>query len=515
MNILAVLHVVSIALILQSLVMSTAVPVGWIMGDSTIHLEKMLLSAAIPLVAGLLFAFLTQRKKHAYGIREGFGIVAFSWIAAGIAGAIPYWMVENFTIYDAFFETVSGFTTTGATVIDPTMRLRDGTLLSQGIEGLSYAILYWRSMTHWLGGMGFVILSMAIFPFLGLGTQNLFRAESTGPTASQLTPRITSAAKLLWGIYLLLTIILTILLRAAEMSWFDAWCHACSTLATGGFSTKQASVAYYNSASINAILGFFMYLSGINFILHVRFLRGEPLIYFRDEEWRWYTVMIGTATLMITFVLWWTAQPLLLTSGITIPATLSNCMEHTVFSVIAVITTTGFGTVDFGIWSWFTIIVLLFLMLAGGCGGSTSGGLKQSRLIILVKYGIAQISYCLFPHAKSNIRVNDARIESGAVYKTLGFFVLFVMICGLSTLAIQGFCTFDPEMNKLMNFDTAVSLSLSCISNVGPALGHASPSFSYGWLPESVKILLSFVMIVGRLEFFTLLVLFLPSFWRK
>lgn len=514
MNAAAVFHVVSIILILLGLVMMTAAPVGWIMGDTASAIQKMLISALIPFFFGLISAALTRKKDRKYGIREGFGIVAFSWIAAGIFGAVPYCLVENFYIYDAIFETVSGFTTTGASVVDSTMRLREGTL-ANGVESLSYGILYWRSMTHWLGGMGFVVLSVAILPFLGLGTHNLFKAETTGPTASQLTPRITSAAKLLWGVYLVLTIILAVLLRAADMGWFDAWCHACATMATGGFSTKQASIAAFNSSTINAITTFFMFFAGINFILHVRLFRGEPLAYFRDEEFRWYTIMIGASTILITLVLFFTAKPLLLTTGLSIDPSFSNCIQHSLFNVVSLITTTGFGTVDFSAWPLITILVIMLLFLAGGCGGSTSGGLKQSRLIILIKYSVAQIEYCLFPHAKVNVRFNQTRVEMSAVYKILGFFILYISVCVALTMLIQLLCTFTPGVAEKMTMDTTLTILLSALSNVGPGAGTISPMYSYGWLPESVKLILSAAMIIGRLEFFTILILFLPSFWRK
>ncbi len=515
MNFVAVIYVVSFTLMLLGIFMASAIPVAYLMGDSLSHIVGFAISAILPVVVGGVLVFITHKKDLKYGVREGFGIVAFTWLALGIFGSVPYMLVENFSWYDAFFETVSGFTTTGASVIDNTLILANGTTLPHGVESISPGLLYWRSMTHWIGGMGVVILSVAILPFLGLGTQNLVKAEATGPTSSQLTPRITSAAKLLWGFYFLLTLVLTVLLRAADMSWFDAWNHACSTVATGGFSTKAASIAAFNSHTINWIITFFMFLAGINFILHLKALRGHPFLYFKDEEVRWYIIVIGSAIGIITLTSWILNAPLLMVDGSTLPSTILNSIEHASFTVVAIITTTGFATIEYSTWGVLCMFVILLLMVIGGCGGSTAGGLKQSRGIILIKYAVAQIEYCLFPHSKPNVRVNHARVELAAVYKTLGFFVLYAFIVFVSTFLLLLMCVFIPEIAEQMNFETAFSVSISCLSNVGPALGSLSPSNTYSWLPDCSKIFLSILMIIGRLEFFTILVLLLPGFWRK
>lgn len=515
MNPFAVLYVVSWVLILVGGVMALAAPVGWLMGDSVDVMHRMLFSAAIPLIIGTFTAYITYKRNRKYGVREGFGIVAFSWLAAGIFGALPFYIVLDFHWIDAVFETISGFTTTGASIISSDLILRSGGLFRGGLEALPYTMHIWRVMTHWLGGMGFVVLSVAILPFLGLGTQNLFRAEITGPTSSQITPRIASAAKLLWAVYVMLTIVLMVILRGLDMDWFNAWAHACSTMATGGYSTHTASVQAFDSTPINMVIAVFMYIASINFILHIKLFRGEFKTFFRDEEWRWYTATIAAVTLILTAVLWVRETPLKLTTGELIPASLANCAEHTFFTVASLVSSTGFATVDFSIWPVFVLLILLGLMMVGGCGGSTSGGLKQSRILLLIKYSIAQIEYCLFPHAKPNLRYNGARLDVAAIYKILGFFVLYLATAVFFTLLVVLICSFSPDAVAKMDFPTAFSILFSSLSNVGPGLGHISPVDAYTWLPQGAKALLALAMIIGRLEFFTLLVLFLPSFWRK
>lgn len=511
MNISAVTHVVSISLILLGLLTATAVPVGYVMGDTDYQMIAFAICATISVFVGIIFAYITHKKDRHYGVREGFGIVGFTWLVLSIFGALPFIFVQDFTWYDAFFETVSGLTTTGASVIDSTLIMTHGETLEKGIESVCYSLLYWRAMTHWIGGMGVVILSVAILPFLGLGTQNLFKAESTGPTSSQLTPRITSVAKLLWGFYFLMTLVLAVLLRSADMNWFDAWCHACSTIATGGFANKQASIAFYNSHAINWILSFFMLYSGINFILHLKALRGQPLLYFKDEEVRWYLSITALCIGILTICAYFSGDVLITVAGKEIPNTIFNAVEHATFTVCSIITTTGFATIEYTRWGTLACIMLLFIMVIGGCGGSTSGGLKQSRLIILLKYAIDQVKHCLFPHAISDVRINKTRLDLSTVYKTLGFFVIYAMILFISTVLLIIIC----ETTKPMDIQTSLSASISALSNIGPALGALSPSYTHSDLPPLAKILLSIVMIMGRLEFFTILVLLLPGFWRK
>ncbi|MCK5844929.1 MAG: hypothetical protein KAG97_09495, partial [Victivallales bacterium] len=287
MNIRQVVNVVSALIVVIGFFILSSASIAWLMGDSSTVVWKLVASAGVAIAIGLAAFFFSRVEKYQLGKREGFWIVTFGWLAAAAFGAIPFVMISDLNWYDAFFETMSGFTTTGASVLDNTLVLRSGSTLKLGIADLPKGLIYWRSMTHWLGGMGIVVLSLAIIPFLGIGGQELYNAEVPGPTSDQLTPKIASSAKILWGVYLLLSVCETLMLLP-EMPLFDAWCHTCGTMATGGFSTQQASVGAYGSVYVDTVITLFMFLAGGNFVLHYRALRGKPLFHFSDEEFKWY-----------------------------------------------------------------------------------------------------------------------------------------------------------------------------------------------------------------------------------
>lgn len=506
MNYRNVINVIAALTVVIGITMFTSVPVAWLMGDANHIIAKLVISALIPIVFGLAVYFISKEQHYTLGRREGFAIVTLGWIAAATFGAIPFVLISDLYWYDAFFETMSGFSTTGSSVLDDKLLLSTGETLKKGIADLPYGLLYWRSLTHWLGGMGIVVLSLAIIPFLKIGGQQLYNAEVPGPTSDQLTPRIANSAKILWGVYVLLSVVETLLLLP-KMSLFNAWAHTCGTMATGGFSTLQASVGGFNSIYVDAIITLFMFLAGCNFILHYRALRGKPLFYLKDEEFKLYLFITCFATLSIAAMLMINGSPIITTAGHKVAATLFNSLQYSAFQTVSILTTTGFGTADFAIWPTYACLILIGLMFIGGCGGSTGGGMKNSRVLLLLKYSVMQLQRCLFPRSVSNIHLNKTRINSETLHKVLSFFFLFVIIFVFFSLILSCY----PGMD----FETATSASIASLGNIGPGLSKVGSTCSYSWMEPSAKLILTFAMLLGRLELYTVLVLLLPSFWRK
>ena len=506
MNTKNVINVISALVVVIGLTILTAVPISLIMDQSPEVAWKLLISGLIPIFVGIITYTLSRTEKYTLGRREGFGIVTFGWIAAAIFGAIPFMLVSNITWYDAFFETMSGFSTTGASILDNTLILSNGKTLQNGIIDLPKGLLYWRSLTHWLGGMGIVVLSLAIIPFLGIGGQQLYNAEVPGPTSDQLTPRITNSAKILWGVYILLSILETLLLWP-KMSLFDAWCHTCGTMATGGFSTLQASVGGFNSTYIDYIITLFMFLAGANFILHYKALRGKPLFHFKDEEFKWYFGITLFSIITVTALLMIYRVDIETTTGAFIPATFFNTLRYSAFQVVSIMTTTGFCTANFAIWPAYATLLLIILMFIGGSGGSTGGGMKVSRFLLLIKYSWTQIQRCLFPHLISNVQMNRVRVKSETLHKVLSFFFLFLMLYVIFTLLLALF----PGIN----FETASSAAIASLGNIGPGLSKVGPTCTYAWMNPMAKLILTLAMLLGRLEIYTVLVVILPTFWKK
>jgi trk system potassium uptake protein TrkH len=503
-NIRVVIRVVSSLVAVIGLCMATSVPVAWLMGDAADVVWALLACSAATFLAGLLVSRLSHGDLR-FTFREGFAIVTFGWIFASVFGGLPLYVVGGMHWYDAIFETMSGFTTTGASVLDNTLILRDGSVLGSGIADFPAGVLYWRSLTHWLGGMGIVVLSVAILPSLGIGSQQLFHAEVPGPTSDQLTPRIADSAKILWGVYVLLSVVETALLMVGGMSLFDAWCHTCGTMATGGFSTQQASVGAYNSVYIDSVITLFMFLAGANFVLHFQALRGKPLKLLRDEEFRWYFLLTLAATLTVTIKLM--GGDITTSTGIELHgAGFGTALRYAAFQVVSILTTTGFATADFNLWPAYCTLLLVILMFVGGCGGSTGGGMKVVRLILLVKYGIAQVERCIFRRSVSNVRLNHERVDPATLHKALGFFFLFV---GLFVLASLALCLLGVD-----DVVTATSATIAALGNIGPGLAKVGPACTYAWMTPAAKGVLTFMMLLGRLELYTVLVLFLRSSYR-
>ncbi|MDH4038082.1 MAG: TrkH family potassium uptake protein [Candidatus Krumholzibacteria bacterium] len=432
----------------------------------------------------LLLGFLLRRLTHFEGElrhREAFVIVALTWISFSCVGSLPYMItgaIPSFT--NAFFETASGFTTTGASILTD-------------IEALPRGVLLWRALTQWIGGMGIIVMSLAILPFLGVGGMQLYKAELMS-AADRLTPRVTQTAKILWGVYAGMTALEATLLVLGGMSVFDALCHSFATIATGGFSTRNASIAAFDSAYIQYVIAAFCYLAGINFFLHYRIVKGDAKSLFRNVEWRSYSLIIAIAVTVV-FAKVAPAYP-----------SIERAFRDSFFQVVNIMTTTGFATADYELWPYLCQFVLLGLMLIGACGGSTGGGMKVVRVHILFKFVIREMTRLLHPHAVVPVRLGKTAMDRDLVANILGFAILYGATFFLGTLAMTA-----------MGNDIVTSLGAvgACLGNVGPGLGAVGPTDNYAHLSHAARWLLSLLMLMGRIEIYTLVILFFPSFWKK
>lgn len=430
------------------------------------------------------FILLILRGSPDLRVREGFAVVAFGWLFVGLLGALPFWLSGEIPSYtDAAFESISGFTTTGASILTD-------------IEGRTHATLFWRALTHWLGGMGIVLLAVAILPLLGVGGMQLFRAEVPGPVAERLTPRIRETAKLLWGVYLLLTVLEIFALMLAGMGFFDAMCHSFATMATGGFSNHNASVGGYANPAVEWIIIVFMLLAGTNFSLHYLALSGKPGVYFRDEEFRYYLIFVLGSAVFIGAALF----------GVRFFAGIHETVRQTLFQVVSIMTTTGFATSDYLLWPPVAHAILLGLMAIGGCAGSTGGGVKVMRAVVLLKHAKLEMKKMLHPRAVYTLWFNDRALSPSLTTNVLGFFLLYMLvyISGVVILTLGG-----------RDLVTAVGATAATLGNIGPGLGQVGPAGNYAALGDWEKWLLVGFMLVGRLELFTVLVLFMPEAWRR
>jgi len=453
------------------------------------------LAAITTQVSGLLLFFGTRNHKKEVQRKEGYIIVTLGWIVMSLSGMLPFLFSGAIPgVTNAFFETISGYTTTGASIVDD-------------IEALPEGILIWRSLTHWIGGMGIIVLAIAILPLLGIGGMQLFSAEAPGPSADKLHPRITDTAKRLWLIYVGYTAAETLLLSLAGMSFFDALNHALATLSTGGFSTKNLSVAYWNDAPlIQYIITFFMFLAGSNFVLSYFAFKGKVQKVFQDEEFRVYLGFVAAFTIVAAFFVYSQANvpvseyhPMVLGEG-------ESSFRHALFQVVAVITTTGFVTADFTSWTPFLTIFFFGLFFLGGSAGSTAGGIKVMRHLLIIKNGILEFKRTLHPNAIIPVRYKDKTVKQDIVYNIIGFFVLYMLlfIIGALVLGILG-----------LDFQSAIGGAASSLGNVGPALGSLNPVSNFNGLPDAGKWWCGFLMLAGRLELFTVLILLTPYFWKR
>lgn len=439
---------------------------------------------AITLASGLFLWLLFRKHQAEMRIKDGFIVTFLFYLALGTVGALP--LVQESGIHlswpDALFESFSGLTTTGATILT-------------NIDNLPKSILFYRQQLQWFGGMGIIVLAVAILPMLGIGGMQLYRAETPGPMKdSKLTPRIKETALALWSIYIGLTIVCALGYWLAGMSGFDAICHSFSTVAIGGFSTHDASIGYFDSALIESIAIFFMVLSGINFGLHFFAFKEKTIYhYFKDDEVLFYLMILGVSTLVVTAVL--TAENVY---------TGQTAFRMALFEVVSIFTTTGFATADFSAWPNMIPVLIFFGAFTGACAGSTGGGIKVMRVMLICKQGLREIHRLIHPNAIFPIKINKQPVSSNIIESIWGFFSIYVIIFLFMTLAM---------MFLGMDFLTAFSAVGASLNNLGPGLGDVS--VHYGNISDSAKLLLCFAMMLGRLEIFTLLVLFTPMFWRK
>lgn len=482
-NIKVVFNVVGNLIIITGLLMALSIPFSIYYNDR--GLLPLVISSLTTLFFGLAVKFRTRKHKHdEVKKREGYLIVAFGWLMMTIFGSLPYFFSGAIPEYtNAFFETISGLTTTGASILDD-------------IEAVPKGILFWRSMTQWIGGMGIIVLTIAILPLLGVGGMELFASESPGPTKDKIHPRIKETAKRLWLIYVSLTVLQCILLLLSGMGFYDAINHSLTTMSTGGFSTKQASVAYFDSPLVEYIIIVFMFLAGTNFTLLYFGFKFDFKKFWINDEFKWY---VG-AIVLLCFIIFPAVYSTYGKFG-----GVEESFRQVLFQVVSIITTTGYSTSDYTLWGPFVTFIFFLLLFTGASAGSTSGGMKLVRIILLMKNGFLEFKRKLHPHAVVPVHLNNSGVTPKIIYNLLAFvfFYLFLFVSGSIVVTFFGV----PFMDAL----SAVATSLG---NVGPGIGGVGPSYSFNHLPDTVKWILSFLMLVGRLELFTITILFTPYFWR-
>jgi len=474
-------RVLGILLSLLSLTMLTPMLVGLIY--QTGALLPFFLAFAVTLITGLLLFLPVRRHEVQLRLRDGFVIVVLFWGVLGVFGGLPFILSDHLdlSVAAAIFESMSGLTTTGATVI-------------VALDDLPHSILYYRQQQQWLGGMGIIVLAIAILPMLGISGMQLYRAETPGPNKDKLTPRIASTAKALWYIYLGLTIACALAYWLAGMSLFDAINHSFSTVAIGGFSTHDASIGYFDSSAIEMIAVVFMLISGVNFALHFLAARNFSLKhYLADEEFRTFIAIMVALTVITTFYL-----------TITNTSKFADSFIDGLFHVVSIGTTTGFTSTEYTSWPGFLPVLLLFASFSGGCAGSTGGGMKVIRILLLYKQGQRELRRMLHPNAKLLVKVGDQPMSKKVVDLVWGFFATYVAILSIMLLVL---------MADGLDQETAFSAVVACLNNLGPGLGAVAANYS--GLGDFALAVLSVAMLFGRLEIFTLLVLFTPAFWRK
>jgi len=447
-------------------------------------LIPLLKSMGITVAAGsILYLIFVKAGAEIISQREGMAIVALGWTAVGLFGGIPFYLGDgSFTFTDAVFESVSGFTTTGSSVLT-------------NIEALSKGLLFWRSFIQWLGGMGIIVLSVAILPFLGVGGMQLYKAEVPSPVPDKLKPRIRDTAMILWKVYALISVAEIVLLMLGGMSLFDAVCHTFTTMPTGGFSTRNASVAHYNSVYFDCVFIFFMVLAGINFSLHYQIIRGKPLAFWQDSECRFF---LGAVVILIFVVSLDVFQ--------TVYDTMGDALRYGAFQVVSIVTTTGYATADYEQWPAMSQLILLLCMFLGASAGSTGGGMKCLRIMLCFKYCYKELFSLIHPRAVTHIKIGGKTVPDDVMRSVLGFLALYVGLFALSSVVLAGLG---------VDFTTSFSAVAATIGNIGPGFGAVGPVENFAGIPVAGKWLLVWCMLLGRLEIFTVIILLVPEFWRK
>jgi len=444
----------------------------------------LLSSIGMALAAGaFLFLVFRKEKNDTISQREAMAIVALGWTAAAFFGAFPFYFAGVFdTFADCFFESMSGFTTTGASMMTH-------------IETVPHGLLFWRSYIQWLGGMGIIVLAIAILPLLGVGGYQLYKTEVPSPTPDRLKPRIRDTAKTLWKVYLAFTLLATLLLMAGGMGFFDATCHALTTLPTGGYSPKNLSVAHFDSAYIDVVIIVFMVAAGLNFSLHYQLLTGKPLVYWKNPESRFFLGLILILCTAVYVDLFGTVYH-----------SIGDTLRYGTFQVVSIITTTGFATADFDQWPSMSKMILFFCMFFGGCAGSTAGGMKMLRLLCAIKYCYKELFNLLHPHGVSSVKIAGKVVSDDIMRSILGFLGLYIALFALCAVVLAGMG---------VDFITSLSAVAATIGNIGPGLGAVGPVENYAGIPYFGKWLLAWCMLLGRLEIYTVIIFLVPDFWRK
>lgn len=476
-----IINIIGFLLILEGLFMFLGIPFSLYHGDNDVKI--LLLSGIGTSIVGAISFVLTRNKDHEIRKREGYIVVGLGWIVLSLFGALPFVIHGSIPSYtDAFFETMSGFTTTGASILND-------------IEALPHGLLLWRSVTQWLGGMGIIVLSLAILPILGIGGMQLFVAEVPGPTKDKIHPRVRETAKRLWGIYFIFTVVEIILLFIGGMTFFDAINHAFTTMATGGFSTKQASVAHYQSPFIHYVIIIFMFLAGVNFSLHYHLLHGRFKVILKNDEFKFYAKVIGVISIVIAVILIFQhyGNP-------------EESFRDSLFQVVSLVTTTGFVTSDYELWGPFFKVFFFALLLVGGCAGSTGGGIKIVRHQLMMRNSFSELRRLVHPRAIIPVRFNNNAVSPDIISNILAFFVFYVGIIAVGSLIMS---------MMGLDFESALGSVATSLGNVGPAIGTVGPTQNFAGIPDLGKWFLSFLMLMGRLELFTILIIFSPAFWKS
>ena len=489
-----IFHITGLLLMFNGLAMSLATITSYILKDGVF--TEMLFSTILVIFSGWILMLFSKENSRKINKRDAYFIVVIGWLTMVCSGTIPYIVTDSIeTFSNIFFETMSGYTTTGSTVIND-------------IEALPKSIIFWRSITHWLGGMGIIVLAIAILPLLGIGGMQLFSAEAPGLTGDKIHPRISDTAKRLWLIYVGLTFLETLLLKLAGMSFFDAINNSMSNIASGGFSTKNESIGFWNdNPLVQYIIIFFMFLAGTNFVLIYFGLLGKFKKIINDTEFKWYLSFIGVFVLITTLSLFFSVD--LNSTTVNHPeiyGKFESSFRHSLFQVVAIVTTTGFVTGDFVSWTPFLTMLFFGIMFMGGSSGSTSGGVKVLRHLILIKNGLLEFKRSLHPNAIFPLRHNNHVVEKPIIIHVLAFFILYLIlfIIGAGVLSLLG-----------LDFESSIGGAASSLGNVGPALGTLGPTNTFDSLPSIGKFWCAFLMLVGRLELFTVLIFFTPNFWKS
>ena len=482
MHVRIITRFIAILILFLGLSMAGPLLVAFLFKDRSIN--ALLFSLIITSVTGLILLVCTRNPESSQlNHRDGVAVVTLGWIMASLFGTLPYILsgaIPDFT--NAYFESISGFTTTGASILSD-------------IEALPQGILFWRSLTQWLGGMGIIVLSIAILPYLGIGGMQLYKAEIPSPVVDKLKPRISETAKTLWKVYLSFTLIEVILLLAGGMSVFDAVCNAFSTMPTGGFSTKNMSIAHYNSIYFDFVLMVFMLLAGINFSLHYKLIKGDLRIFGKDVECRVFLILVAVFVVLITVNIYGSVYK-----------SIAQAFRYAAFQVSSIITTTGFVSADYETWPALSQLILLICMFLGAMAGSTGGGMKIMRIMLLARHGYQQIFRVIHPHAVTTIKLGGRPVPEEILSSIWGFFILYLGIFVVASLIMASLG---------LDLISSIGSVAASIGNVGPGLGVVGPERNYLCIPLLGKWVLISCMLLGRLEIYTVIALLAPAYWRK